>query len=292
MEKKTFDRTAEDLGNIVNLGHVNLNITDQRIATHFYITGLGLTRDPYLNTGVRIMWVNVGMSQFHLPTNEVPNVLRGTMGLVIPDQKALLERLKGVSKHLQDTKFQFSESNDGIDVTCPWGNRLRVHTPEPSRFGRMALGVAYIAFDVPAGTADAIARFYREVMDTSATVETSGSERKAKVQVGEKQFFYFVESDRPPLPYDRHHAQIYICDFSGPYRRLVDLGLLTVEFGQHEYRFQDIIDLDSRQVLYTVEHEVRSQTHPMFARPLVNRNPAQDNRKYKPGHDSMSWALP
>ncbi len=292
MEKKTFDRTAEDLGNIVNLGHVNLNITDQRIATHFYITGLGLTRDPYLNTGVRIMWVNVGMSQFHLPTNEVPNVLRGTMGLVIPDQKALLERLKGVSKHLQDTKFQFCESNDGVDVTCPWGNRLRVHTPEPSRFGRIALGFAYIAFDVPAGTADAIARFYREAMDTSASVEAIGSERKAKVQVGEKQFFYFVESDRPPPPHDGHHAQIYICDFSGPYRRLVDLGLLTVEFGQHEYRFQDIIDLDSRQVLYTVEHEVRSQTHPMFARPLVNRNPAQDNRNYKPGHDSMSWALP
>ena len=214
------------------------------------------------------------------------------MGLVIPDQKALLERLKGVSKHLQDTKFQFCESNDGVDVTRPWGNRLRVHTPEPSRFGRIALGFAYIAFDVPAGTADAVARFYREAMDTSASVEAIGSERKAKVQVGEKQFFYFVESDRPPPPHDGHHAQIYICDFSGPYRRLVDLGLLTVEFGQHEYRFQDIIDLDSRQVLYTVEHEVRSQTHPMFARPLVNRNPAQDNRNYKPGHDSMSWALP
>jgi hypothetical protein len=26
--------------------------------------------------------------------------------------------------------------------------------------------------------------------------------------------------------------------------------------------------------LFTVEHEVRSATHPMFMRPLVNRNPA------------------
>src|SRR5262252_4883382 len=126
--EKKFDRGTADIGNIVNLGHINVNISDQRPGTHFYITGLGLTRDPYLNTGVRIMWVNVGMSQFHLPTSEFPNVLRGTMGLVIPDQKALLERLKSVSKHLQDTKFQFSETNDGIDVTCPWGNRLRVHT--------------------------------------------------------------------------------------------------------------------------------------------------------------------
>jgi len=36
---------------------------------------------------------------------------------------------------------------------------------------------------------------------------------------------------------------------------------------------------------------VRAQTHPMFGRPLVNRNPAQNNRDYKPGHDEISWAL-
>lgn len=292
MEKKTFDRAAEDLGNIVNLGHVNLKITDQRIATHFYITGLGLTRDPYLNTGVRIMWVNVGMSQFHLPTGDAPNLLRGSIGLVIPDHPALLDRLKSVSQHLSDTKFTFRESNDGIETICPWGNRILVHTPDPSRFGRMALGMAYLAFNVPPGSAEGIARFYRDVMGATVSIEPNGADRKAKIQVGEKQFYYFVETEEPQPPYDGHHAQIYICDFSSPHRRLVELGLLTVEFGQHEYRFNDIIDLDSRRPLFTVEHEVRSQTHPMFARPLVNRNPAQDNRNYKPGHDSMSWSLP
>jgi hypothetical protein len=267
-------------------------MTDQRLATHYYITGLGLTRDPYLNTGVRIMWVNIGMSQFHLPTGKEPNVLRGTIGLVIPDREALLDRLKSVQTHLASTKFSFREANDCIETTCPWGNRINVHTPDPDRFGRVALGIGYISFDVRPGTAEGIARFYREVMGAFATVEANGSGRTAKVQVGEKQFYYFVETDAPEVPYDGHHAQIYIHDFSGPYRRLVDLGLLTVEFGQHEYRFNDIIDLDKRDVLFTVEHEVRSQTHPMFARPLVNRNPSQDNRNYRPGHDSMSWALP
>jgi hypothetical protein len=30
----------------------------------------------------------------------------------------------------------------------------------------------------------------------------------------------------------------------------------------------------------------------MYARPLVNRNPAVTNRDYKPGgHESMSWAM-
>jgi hypothetical protein len=54
---------------------------------------------------------------------------------------------------------------------------------------------------------------------------------------------------------------------------------------------KNIVDLDSREVLFTVEHEVRSQPHPLYGRPLVNRNPAQSNRDYKPGHDSISWAM-
>jgi hypothetical protein len=40
-----------------------------------------------------------------------------------------------------------------------------------------------------------------------------------------------------------------------------------------------VIDLDSREVLFTVEHETRSQTHPMYGRPLVNRNPAATNMR-------------
>jgi hypothetical protein len=36
---------------------------------------------------------------------------------------------------------------------------------------------------------------------------------------------------------------------------------------------------------------VRSQTHPLYGRPLVNRNPTQSNRNYSPGHDGMSWAM-
>jgi hypothetical protein len=34
----------------------------------FYVTGLGLTRDPYLMVADSNMWINAGRSQFHLPT--------------------------------------------------------------------------------------------------------------------------------------------------------------------------------------------------------------------------------
>ena len=36
-----------------------------------------------------------------------------------------------------------------------------------------------------------------------------------------------------------------------------------------------------------VEHEVRSLKHPLYGRPLVNRNPAQTNRPYARGQDSF-----
>ena len=291
MAGNEYDRTSQDLGNIVNLGHVNVRITDQHLATHYYVTGLGLTRDPFLNTGARLMWINVGMSQFHLPTGD-PDILRGTIGLVVPDRAALLERLGELRKPLEGTKFAFRESNDCIETVCPWGNRIHVHAPDESRFGRIVLGMPYIAFDVRPGTAERIARFYREVVGALAAVVENAEGRSARVEVGEKQYWYFRETDAPEQPYDRHHAQIYIANFSGPWRRLKELGLLTLEVNDHEYRFKDVIDLETREVLFTVEHEVRSQTHPMFGRPLVNRNPAQSNRNYKPGYDAISWAMP
>src|SRR4051812_30465036 len=96
----TFNRSQDDIGNIVELGHVNLAVSDQALATCFYVSGLGLTRDPYLMTGLDNMWVNVGRAQFHLPTG-TPTVLSGTLGLVVPDVGALLPRLEGIQGSLR-----------------------------------------------------------------------------------------------------------------------------------------------------------------------------------------------
>jgi len=293
MPQKQYDRAAQDIGNAVNIGHVNVCITDQHHGTDYYVTGLGLTRDPFLNTGSGNMWINVGVSQFHLPMG-TPDVLRGVVGLVSPDREALLDRLAKVrkSKKLDGTKFNFRESNDCVETVCPWGNRIHVHTPDTESFGRIALGMPYIRFDVRPGTAERIARFYREVLGAPAEVHKNGAGPEARVQVGEKQYFYFRETDAPEQPYDKHHVQIYITDFSGPYRRLLDLGLVSQEDNEHQYRFKDIIDLDTREVLFAVEHETRSLTNPMYGRPLINRNPAATNMDYKPGHDAMAWAMP
>ena len=133
-----FDRTIEDIGNVVTLEHVNTRVPDQQLATVFYAMGLGLTRDPYLMTGVGNMWMNVGRSQFHLPTGKA-QVLRGHTALVLPNREALVRRLAAVRQPLEGTRFSFKEHNDFVEVTCPWGNRLRCFAPT-ERFGRMQLG--------------------------------------------------------------------------------------------------------------------------------------------------------
>ena len=63
-------------------------------------------------------------------------------------------------KYLEGTKFSFKEVGDVVETTCPWGNRIRVHAPDPARFGQLRVGMPYVEFDVPAGTElDAIAQF-------------------------------------------------------------------------------------------------------------------------------------
>jgi hypothetical protein len=110
--------------------------------------------------------------------------------------------------------------------------------------------------------------------------------------VGKDQSLVFRETDRPLPEFDGHHVQIYVVNFSGPYRRLRERNLVSAEDNQYQYRFRDIADPASGAHLFTIEHEVRSITHPLFLRPLVNRNPAQSARVavYSPGHDQAQWA--
>ncbi|HEY7656970.1 MAG TPA: glyoxalase/bleomycin resistance/dioxygenase family protein [Burkholderiales bacterium] len=281
----TYDRARQDLGNITLLEHVNVTIPDQRLATIFYLSGLGLTRDPYLMTGIDNMWVNVGRSQFHLPSRGT-QVLRGVVGIVLPDLAALERRLQGVAPLLAETRFTWEKRDGFVETTSPWGNRYRCHAPAPE-FGATELAIAYVQLDVPPGSAPGIAGFYRDILGAHTVTDGGADGATAVVSTGAAQRLRFCETRRPLPEYDGHHVQIYIADFSGPHQRLAERGLVTEESSEHQYRFRDIVDPSSGKRLFTLEHEVRSLTHPLCGRPLVNRNPAQSNRDYVRGHDAF-----
>ena len=244
-----------------------------------------------MNTGLANMWINVGKSQFHLPTGE-PWVLRGAIGLVTPDRDALLKRLDGVKKQLAGTKFAVKENNDYVEVTCPWGNRFNMHSPDVERFGAINLGMPYLEFDVPKGTAKGIEKFYRKVFGAKTKLEGNGSGRgrpdQRRLSPGTA-----VPRDRSgKIPaYDGHHIQVYVQDFSGPYKELVKRELLTEESNAYQYRWENIVDLDTNETLFEIEHEIRSMTHPLYARPLVNRNPTQSQQSYQMGGDAWDWEI-
>lgn len=286
-----FDRRIEDVGNIVEFGHINLLVPDQHRAVIFYVMGLGLTRDPYLVTGVDNAWINVGTCQFHLPVGRA-QVLRGTIGLVMSDLDGLTTRLQSIRPRLQGTAFSFERHGAQVDVVCPWGNRIRVHAPDRARFGPVMLGMPYVEVDVPLGTAAGIGRFYRDVMGSAATLDEGANGKVVRVPAGFAETLVFRETDRMLPDYDGHHIQISVADFSGVHRRLLERGLITEESNQSQYRFQDIVDPDSGQLMTTLEHEVRSMRHPMYARRLVNRDPAITNNVYSTGFEAAMWRTP
>ena len=288
---KQYDRAAQSVGNIVHLEHFNVVIADQRLATLFYVVGLGGTRDPFIFPGLENMWVNFGRTQVHLPsrwTTPRAEVVRGTMGFVVPDLEALKKRLEFAGSEMKrvvpekTTKFSWRMVGDTIEATCPWGNRVRCHAPS-AQFGTTQIGLVYVDFDVPLGTAEGIARFYLEVMRAPADAQKG----LAMVRVGREQQLRFTETDKPQPEYDNHHIQIYIADFSTPYEWLKARGLVSMETDENEWRFQWITDPRDGRPLFQIEHEVRSLRHRLYARPLVNRNHAITNVGYVHGHDAF-----
>jgi hypothetical protein len=244
-------------------------VPDQSLATLFYIVGLGFTRDPHMNVGLTNMWVNIGDQQFHLPTGN-PQVLRGHTGLAVRDLEALKTRLATIQADVTGTGFAWSDGGEYVDVSSPWGNQYRCYGP--GTFGSMKLGVPYVEFTVPIGSAASIQRFYDKVLGAPSRLETDAGETTARVEVGPNQQLVFREGERI-AEYDGHHIAIYIANFSGPYQFLRERNLITEDIRNHQFRFRDIVDPKTNQSVFTLEHEVRSSRHPFYRRQLTNREP-------------------
>lgn len=280
------DYVEEDVGNIIALEHINVQIPDQSMATLFYVVGMGFTRDPYLNVGLGNMWVNVGEQQFHLPTRP-PQVIDGHVGMILPDLDALKSRLESVAGGLKNTAFEFSLAADHVAVTSPWGNQYRCYQSDPAR-GDMSIGIPYVEFNVPSGAAPAIVDFYRVALGASGSMESNGGGAVGRVKIGRQQSLIFRETERSLVPYDGHHIAVYVANFSSPYGYLKERGLISEDVRNHQFRFKDLVDPKDGSRKFSLEHEVRSLKHPMYARPFVNRDASQSQRAYRRGWDAFT----
>ena len=280
------DYGDEDVGNIISLEHVNVQIPDQSLATLFYVVGLGCTRDPYLNVGLNNMWANIGEQQFHLPTRS-PQVIDGYIGLVVPHLDGLAKRLESIADGLKGTQFAFHQDGDVMTVTCPWGNHFRCH-PSQAEFGDMAAGIPYVELAVARGALAGILRFYHTVFGAPTGVESDAQGEFGRVKIGRHQSLLFRETDRALRPYDGHHVAIYVANFSGPYEFLNNRGAISEDVRNHQFRFKEISDPVDASPKFSLEHEVRSLRHPMYNRFFVNRDVNQTQRAYRRGWDAYT----
>ncbi|MEZ5261729.1 MAG: hypothetical protein R2755_08125 [Acidimicrobiales bacterium] len=174
-------------------------------------------------------------------------------------------------------------------ITCPWGNRLRVHEADERLGGAFGAAAGHALRRARRGArcGDRHRPLLRRAARRTRIAGRSGGARCATVRVGTAQALHFTETDRPLPDYDGHHIAVYLANFSGPYAALRERGLISMETNESEYRFQDIVDPDGGAVLFRLEHEVRSMRHPMFGRELVNRNATQSLSRYRAGADAF-----
>jgi len=297
---------SQDVGNIVLFEHVNLEITDLTRAIIFYVEAVGLTRDPFKATGPLVTWINLGYQQFHLLTREGKEkgeVILGHIGIIVPSIDHVLRSLKNADvkyKGYHDYKSNYHvvetvtsvpspflhDVSRYINITCPWGNTFRVYENNEKINYKGGLGLLYVEQLCKRGTAAKIGAFYHKYLGSPPTVveTTEDGVDFVSVVVGPKQVLIYKETDQP-IEYSTYHFCIYIADFSGSYKKVAKDNLLytkhkfddkcdTLEqaLQNSQFRINTIVDPDNvSDVVFAVEHEVRSLVHPAYLRPLVNK---------------------
>eukprot|EP00634_Sargassococcus_sp_CCMP2135_P007965 CAMPEP_0198656760 /NCGR_PEP_ID=MMETSP1467-20131203/10852_1 /TAXON_ID=1462469 /ORGANISM="unid. sp., Strain CCMP2135" /LENGTH=403 /DNA_ID=CAMNT_0044392833 /DNA_START=53 /DNA_END=1264 /DNA_ORIENTATION=+ len=150
------------------------------------------------------------------------------------------------------------------------------------------LGIRSLRLDVPPSTARRICRFYEDIFNA----DTRLLDGRCVLFVGFAQSIEFIEessSDNLPA-YDGPHIALYVANFDAfvdSYERAKSFVFHNPRSPQFsfssiervlfhdEFRFKDITDLDTGELLYELEHEIRALSHDGFT--LKHRLPSSDS---------------
>jgi hypothetical protein len=187
-----------------------------------------------------------------------------------------------------------------VSLQSPWKQPL-VSTTDIDKFGDIAiqygkmesecLGIDYVEFPCPKGSATKIAQFYDSIFDATTSVLEDKGNGVALVAFGTidpqqgraDQYLLFREvTDGSVLqPYDGHHIALYVgqssLDFEVAFQNCNLAGIVWVNprFTDkavdlqsankwHQFRFKDILDIATGEVIMELEHEVRSVSHESY----------------------------
>jgi catechol 2,3-dioxygenase-like lactoylglutathione lyase family enzyme len=156
-------------------------------------------------------------------------------------------------------------------------------------------GLDYIEFKCPRGTAEKIALFYDSVLDATTSVITDDEGHNptqvaiiafGHIQANGKadQSLIFRETDETLPPYDGHHVAMYIgenaADFDQAFKNAKLANVVwvnprfsdkadTLEGARHwkQFRFKNIVDMETGETIFELEHEMRSIEHEAWPGP-------------------------
>jgi len=142
-------------------------------------------------------------------------------------------------------------------------------------------GIQYVEFLCPPGSAGKIALFYESLLD--ATTNVVGT--VAIIAIGDiygsgqsEQCLLFRETSEEIPPYDGHHIALYVgqnaADFEQAFRnaQMADIVWKNPRFSdqvdsleeaqkERQFRFKDILDIETGDRIMELEHEMRSIEH-------------------------------
>lgn len=272
---------------ILFLEHINLCVKEESqldgVAGRFYVQELGCKVDPRLKW---MLHVNIGSSQFHLlPADGVNRSQKvdGSIGLYYEDLKKLASLVKNYTWRKVDGFMEsIQKLDDVLVVKGPYGNVFDCYQkPKTEKFlqqpGGVSLGwgMAYVKWKVNVGSVQCIVRFYEYYMNAKVKI---WKDKIGVVYCGDGQYLIFEEVVECQV-YDGHHICIYIDDFKATYERMQGLHWNNPIFKdkcdtwalveqEQQFRFCRIIDTDTKDTVFTLEHEVRSTLHPRYLYPL------------------------
>lgn len=306
-----------DRSTLTLLEHINLNVPDHSRVLPFYFRLLGLGMDPRKAGNLlpsakkATLWANAGASQFHLPKGEAQRI-PGLIGLRFKSLDGLRERLKdgelvdacGMQACEQGPDFVRLTDHYGNRFLCRAGNQPTADTTwqqpyirptETKEWNSIAeeygrdetdcIGIDFVEFACPLGTADQIALFYDSVLDATTSVLETTSGKTAMIAFGNvdgdgraSQSLLFRETSEEIPIYDGHHVAMYVgesaADFEQAFKNAQLAGVVWVnprfsdkaedlEGARHwkQFRFKDIVDIETGKKVFELEHEMRSIEH-------------------------------
>jgi hypothetical protein len=301
--------TSFDLGGIVLLEHINIDVTSREHCELFYVA-LGGTPDQSVPTRM-----NFGLQQFHLGLRQSAQIINGHIGLLLPNLSDLTSRLVALSEKLAGTQFAWRlEKEDGdepsprnilssykgpvVAVTCPFGNHFRVYEYSKAFGMNSKIGILYVYFNCPIGTARIISEFFSRIYSAHCNVaeltlsDSSETYELATVSMGAWQNLFFAAVEEPEAfarrEYHDYHLCFYVADFTGSYQRSVEDNTLLAKH-RFDDRFTTMEEaLCSRQFrnftirktaekgeaegqeVYKMHQEVRTVLHGAYCLPLNN----------------------